>query len=106
MLEVFAKLNGMGESCGEDHIFIGSKRDFILISKWLGEQYLINKRKKKIESLEIYFKKGSQELHPCIRLTKPESRVLHEALVELNKNKKSAPLKKVTKILTESLWIY
>lgn len=105
-LEVFCKLNELGESSAEDHIFIGNKKDLVNISNWLGEQYLNNKRKKKVNTLAEMFKINAQNEVPFVRLTKKESKEFNDALKLLSDKKRSAPLKKLVEKLEVSLWIY
>ncbi|PKG68668.1 hypothetical protein [Pseudoalteromonas sp. GutCa3] len=105
-IEVFALLNNIGESCAEDHIFTGRKQDFNNLSKWLAEQYEINKRKKKVLKLSELFLDKSKTEEPYIRLNQKDSKEFHQALKSLSENKRSAPLKKVVGILNESLWLY
>lgn len=104
--EVFALLNSLGESCGEDHIFVGRKQDFNNISKWLSEQYESNKRKKVVSKLSDLFLGKSQAEEPYIRLNKKDTKEFHQALKLLAEKKRSAPLKKLVDSLEESLWIY
>lgn len=105
-LEVFAKLNNLGESASEDHIFTGRKQDFTNVHKWLNEQYAANKRKKAIQMLSELFLIRSQFEEPFLRLNKKETIAFHQALHDLYQTKKSKALKMVVDMLGESLWIY
>ena len=105
-LEVFALLNNLGESCGEDHIFVGRKQDFNNLSKWLAEQYENNRRKKKVLNLSELFLSKSKTDELYVRLSRKDSQDFHQALKSLSENKRSAPLRKIVGILNESLWLY
>lgn len=105
-LEVFAKLNSLGESCAEDHILIGSKQDFTNVSKWLNEQFDKNKRKRQVYTLSALFDASSKLDEPYVKLSKKETVAFHQALKSLSEVKKSAPLKKLVGVLDESLWVY
>lgn len=105
-LEIFAKLDDMGDSLAEDHIFTGRKQDLTNVSKWLDEQYQNNKRKKKVLKLAEQFKSGSEKGLPIVRLNKKDSIELHQALQDLAERKNSPALKKVLGTLNNSLAVY
>ena len=79
-LQVFAQLKNDGDLAQEDHIIVGTSKDFKDFAETLTGAYLSNKRIKSSLSLASRFNEAAAYPLPVIRITKKEARALVDNL--------------------------